>query len=195
MRKQNRRQTPRKTRVLPKYVSPASIEYTGPLTRMDHDSTIITLFDNASISSNGTGEISGQFGNNPSNARNWTEMSTSWAEYRVLGIKYTYMPKYSANTTTLSGFSGYHSVVHGSPTVPASLAQGASTGDARIWNPFRPFVREWRMSEVDEAALQLTSTPSQNSFSMYLYATDATVSTLYGNIIIEYVVQFRTHNL
>jgi hypothetical protein len=181
------RQTPR--------VPTGATSYNGPLTVAMGDSAIITLYDNASVSSDVTGAIAGRFNNNPSGSRNWFEMSTSWGEYRVLGIRFTYMPLFANNTTALQGFSGYHSVIHGSPTVPTTLSQAASDGKSHIWNPWRTFVRTWRMSDVTESQFILTSGPSSTSNCLDLFGTNATVSMLYGNMTIEYVVQFRVHNL
>jgi hypothetical protein len=176
-------------------VPTGATSYKGPLTVSLGDSAIITLYDNASISSDVTGAIAGRFNNNPSGSRNWSEMSTSWGEYRVLGIKFSYMPLFSANTTAITGFSGYHAIIHGTPTIPTTLSQAASDGNSHIWNPFRPFVREWRMSDVTESQFILTSGPSSTSNCLDVFGTNATVSLLYGNLTIQYVVQFRVHNL
>jgi len=178
------------------YVPPGATSYSGPISIRNLDTTTVALLDNATVTSAAmTGNIAGAFNNNPSNARNWTEYSTSWAEYRVLGIKYTYEPIYTCNTTTLIGFSGYHSIVHGVPGTPASLAQAASTGIARKWNAFRPFTRSWRMNDTAEALWIATNAPAANSNALVVYAEGGTVSTYYGNILIEYLVEFRTHNL
>jgi hypothetical protein len=155
----------------------------------------MTLFDNASVSSDAAGLIVGTFGNNPSNSRNWTELSTVWTQYRVLGIKATYMPRYSVNTAAISGFTGYHSVVHGIPPTPTTPSEAASTGESRIWNPWKQFIREWRMSEIAEADFIPVSAPFSSSGALYVWANSATASILYGNIQLEYLVQFRVHAL
>jgi hypothetical protein len=176
-------------------VPTGATSYFGPLNVARGDSAIITLYDNASVSSDITGTIAGRFNNNPSACRNWSEMSTSWGEYRVLGVVYNYMPIFSANTTAIQGFSGYHSVVHGTPTVPTTLSQAASDGNSRIWNPFRPFRREWRMSDITESQFILCSSPTLTSNCLDVLGLNASVSLVYGNIVIQYVVQFRVHNL
>jgi hypothetical protein len=178
------------------YVPPGNTSYKGPISIRNQDTTIVSLLDNATITSAAmTGNIAGAFNNNPSNSRTWTEYSTSWAEYRVLGVKVTYDPIYTVNTTAINGFSGYQSVVHGTPASPASLAQAASTGIAKPWNAFRRFTREWRMNDTAEALWLATTSPSANSNTFVVYAEGGTVSTYYGNLLLEYLVEFRTHNL
>lgn len=168
--------------------------YSGPLTQTNFDSAIVTLFDNATVTASVGGSILAAFSNNPSSAANWTEMSTSWDEYRVLGVKYSYDPNNVVNTATLSGFNGYSMIVHGASTSsPGTLAGAASTGIAHRWNAFRRFTREWRMSEVAESTFVDTSAPQTTSDTLQLYAVSATASQYYGNILIEYLIQFRTH--
>jgi hypothetical protein len=175
--------------------APDMVMYRGSLAPMRNDTTTVTLYDNATVTTDAAGLISSAYNNNPGACRNWTEYSTSWGEYRVLGIKFSYDPIAVVNTAAIPGFSGYHSIVHGTPTTPASLAQAASTGISKRWNAFRPFVREWRMADTGEAQFIDTSAPAQNSFVLTLYASGGGNAIYYGNILLEYLVQFRTHNL
>jgi hypothetical protein len=160
------------------------------------DQVVVSLMDNATITTSAGGAILGNFNNNPSNARNWTEMSSSWAEYRVLGIKISYDPIAVVNTATAPGFSGYQSVVHALVApAPTTLAQAASTGVAKPWNAFRKFTREWRMTDVEEANFQSTAAPSGTAYAFTLYGEGGGVSQYYGNLLIEYLIQFKVHTL
>jgi hypothetical protein len=181
-------------RSVPSYVDPATVKYTGPLSDMNHDSTVITLYDNATVTANSGGAISAAFNNNPSGAANFNDMAASWDEYRVLGVKFSYDPNNVVNTSTVSGFNGYNMIVHAPvASSPATLAAAASMGVSRRWNAFRRFVREWRMSEISEAMWLDTTSPASTSDTMLLYAVGGTASNYYGNILLEYVVQFRSH--
>ena len=155
----------------------------------------MTLFDNATVSSSAAGAISASFNNNPSAAANFTELSTSWMEYRVLGMRLKYNPNNIVNTATLLGFNGYHSIIHGAVVSPTTLAQASSTGISKPWNAFTRFTREWRMSEIDEAAFLQTSAPSSTSDVLVLFAQNGSISQYYGNIEIEYLVQARSHRM
>jgi hypothetical protein len=175
---------------------PGTIHYLGPLQPRNEDSSTVTLFNNLAITMDAGGNLSGFIDNNPSASRNWTEYSTSWLEYRVLAVKITYFPSAVVNTAVIPGFQGYESVVHAlTVTAPASLAQAASTGMARGWIAFRKFVRSWRMETPQEALFQLTSTPAATSQCNMLYAVAGGAAVSYGNIEIQYLVQFKTHAL
>lgn len=167
--------------------------YSGPILMPANDTEVIVLKDNATVTCSAGGGISSVFNTNPSSARNWTEYSTSWVEYRVLGIHFTYFPIANAPSTILAGFSGYQSINHGTVTAPTTLAEASSTGDARGWNAFRNFTREWRMSTTGEALWQPCSGPATVSDTLVLYAIGAGVSLTYGDILIQYLVQFKTH--
>jgi hypothetical protein len=164
------------------------------LTTTGHDDTVVTLYDNATVTASAGGVISAAFNNNPSGAANFNDYSDAWDEYRVLGIKFSYDPNNVVNTATVNGFNGYNMIVHAPvATTPVSLADAASTGVSNRWNAFRRFVREWRMSEVSEAVWITTSAPVTTSDTLLLYSSGGTASNYYGNILIEYVVQFRSH--
>jgi hypothetical protein len=173
-----------------------AIAYKGPIVFPDNDTTIVSLLDNATIIVSAGGALLANFNTLPTSSRNWSEYSTSWAEYRVLGIKFSYDPIAAVNTASAPGFSGYHCTYHGATApAPTTLAQAASTGVAKPWNAFKRFVREWRMQDPEEALFQPCASPSSTSYALTLYAEGGGVSQYYGNLLIQYLVQFRTHTL
>jgi hypothetical protein len=177
-------------------VPTSAVRYQGPLNIPSQDSMTVALLDGATISSSIAGLISGTFNNNPSGARNFTEFSTSWLEYRVLGIKITYYPITITPNLTLQTGSGSQSVVHGTvSTAPTSLSQAFSTGVARPFSVFKPFSRQWRMSTINEAVFVSTAAPASTSDTFVLYADNATISQVFGNLLVEYITQFKTHRL
>jgi len=175
---------------------PGTIHYRGPLQPRNEDSSTVTLYNNVAVTMDGAGNYSAFVTNDPSASRNWTEYSTSWLEYRVLAVKITYFPSAVVNTATIPGFQGYQSIVHAlTVATPASLAQAASTGISKGWTGFRRFVRSWRMETPAEANFQLTSAPSATSQTHMLYAVAGGAAVSYGNVEIQYLVQFKTHSL
>jgi hypothetical protein len=176
-------------------VPTSAIVYRGSLQPAPQDNITVTMYESASVSTDGSGTYSAQFGNNPSSARNWTEYSTAWAEYRVLGVRFKYNNNSTCNTSTLLGINGYHGIVHGFPTVPTTLVQMVSTGVTRPWNAFKAFVREWRMSSAEEAEFITVASPAATTDTLVMLGLNGTISTLYGTLQIEYLVQFRTHTL
>lgn len=170
---------------------PSTIAYKGPLAQSVNDETTVLLYDSFDVSTTAT-NVSLRFDNNPSAARNWTEYSTAWNNYRVLGIRYKFMPANSVNTALISGVPGYNSIVHGTVAAPTTLAQAASVGVSRPWQTFKPFVRDWRMQEVVEATFGLCSAPASTSNTLVLFNSGATTQ-YFGAVMIEYLVQFKTH--
>ncbi len=176
--------------------STSATSYRGPISIPTGDQSVVSLMDNATVTTSMAGGILITLNNNPSNARNWTEYSTSWSEYRVLGIKIIYDPYSVVNTATVPGFNGYQSVVHTlTAPAPASMAQAASTGVSKPWNAFRRFVREWRMSDPEEALFQPTASPAATAYAFCLYGDTGGATVFYGNVSIEYLIQFKTHTL
>lgn len=172
---------------------PSTTVYRGPISTPASDTEVITLRDSFDISSNAGGVVALRFDNNPSSARNWTELSTVFNDYRVLGIRYKYFPVNVVNTATFGGIFGYNSIVHGSISLPTTLPQASSVGLAQPWTAFRRFTREWRMSEVVESVFQLCSAPAATSNTLLLYGTTGGINLDYGTIMIEYLIQYRTH--
>jgi len=176
-------------------VPPSAVAYKGPISIPVSDTTTVILTDNANLATGmSTAIISTVFNNNPSNARNWTEYSTAWNEYRVLGIRFTYDPLTPTPNGILLTGSGYQSIFHGTATAPTSLAEASSTGTARSFNVFKPFLREWRMVDINEATFVQTGSPSSTSDTLVVYSNNASpVNTTFGNVRIDYLVQFKTH--
>jgi hypothetical protein len=181
---------------LPVNPDPGIIHYTGPINYPILDTSVVTLYDSQAMDSDASGNLSAFVNNNPSSARNFTEYSGSWYEYRVLAVKISYFPKAVNNTATLPGFDGYSGLVHGlSISAPSTLAQAASTGLSKPWIAFRPFTRSWRMETATEAPFIPTLTPAttSNCFALTFFGGGATLH--YGNLEIQYLVQYKTHSL
>lgn len=173
---------------------PNTIAYKGPISFPTSDELTVTLYDSTVIAPVITAQTKLLFDNNPSAARNWTEFSTAWNNYRVLGIRYKFYPNNTVNTTTTPGNFGVQSIVHGTIAVaPNSLAEAMSTGVAKPWTIYKPFTRVWRMQETAEATYTLTSAPAANSNTLVVYASAAPATDNYGTVMVEYLVQFKTH--
>jgi hypothetical protein len=168
--------------------------YKGPIVVPSTDEISVTLYDSFDVSLVLATQLQLLFDNNPSSARNWTEYSTSWKQYRVLGIRYRYYPSRPVNLAGEAGF-GVESIVHGTYAAPASLAQAMSTGRSRPWQPWKQFTREWKMQEVNEAIYTATGAPASNSHTLMLYASAPGSAVDVGTLMIEYLVQFKGHAL
>lgn len=194
MKKSSRKRRGQRARKVPN-PPPSVVAYKGPISIPTPDTTTVILLDNFAVATGiAATTITAVFNNNPSNARNWTEYSTSWNEFRVLGIRFTYAPLTPTPNGVLLSGSGYQSVFHGTATAPTTLADASSTGIARSFNVFQPFTREWRMVDINEATYTQTSAPASTSDALVLFASNcAPAASTFGNMRLEYLVQFKTH--
>lgn len=136
--------------------------------------------------------IVGIIDNNPSATDNWNEYATAWGEYRVLGIRLEYQPLYSVNTTAITSAPIVHSVIHQSSlTSPTDYGQAYSYGDPKITNSTLSFVREWRMTNVNESTWIATGAPSATSIALLFAAFDLTTGLTYGQLFVNFFIQFR----
>ncbi len=173
---------------------PSLIAYKGVIPSRTSDNGIVAILrSNDQFDTGGGTSIVGILDNNPSASDNWSEYSTAWSEYRVLGMRLQFAPLYSVNTATITTGPIVHSVVHTSSVIsPTDYAEALSIGDSKMSNITRPFVREWRMSDADEATWLPTSAPAATADAFAFAAFDLTTGTTYGQGLITYFVQFRT---
>ncbi len=189
--KKNRKSNQRAS--MPRNPDPSTIKYTGPITNPAVDSTTVMLYEVDTISSAAiTGLIQAVYNNNPSSANNWADYAAAWDNYRVLGIKFEYFPINNVNTTAVAGFAGFTGVLHGSTTVPSTIALAASTGVVRPWYFCKYHRREWKMQDANESAFQSCTAPASTSNTLNLFANGAAGIT-YGYLLISYYVQFKSH--
>lgn len=192
-RKQPRRSRTARSNALYQHIPTSATKYVGPLTTTV-DSTVSTFYRDVSISTSAGGVVSATYNNDPSTTTNWSNYTGSWNEYRVLGIRFQYFPGNVVNTATITGFTGYHSLIRGLTTPsPASLSDAASTGISVPWTAFKGWAREWRMADVEESMFQPTASPSATSNALTIYAEGGSASQTYGHLSIMYLVQFRAH--
>jgi len=193
MRRQRRLRSRRNGQDLPRPPATSTTSYKGMIpTRTAENGITAILRDVDSFDTGGGTSIVGIVDNNPSAADNWTSYADAWGEYRVLGIRLEYQPLYSVNTAIITSAPIVHCVVHqGSLTSPTDYLEAYSYGDPKITNSTRSFVREWRMTNVNESTWVPTGSPTGTSLALLFAAFDLTTGTTYGQLFINYVIQFR----
>jgi hypothetical protein len=150
------------------------------------------LRDEFSLSTGVGTAISANLDNNPSGTDNWSEYSTSWSEYRVLGVRFQFVPQYAVNTAAIASSPFAHSVLHmkSAPSI-ASYGQCFSYGDSRFGHINKPFSREWRMNSAEEGTYIDCSSPALTAYIFTYYADSLTAATIYGILFRTWLVQFR----
>jgi len=137
-----------------------------------------------------------------SNVLNFPEFGTYaplWREYRVLGLRFQYMPWYDMSGYTGSGqtySSGVIAPYHGAPpsfqgavTSSTDLAVWQMDG-SQVWHPCKPVTLEWRMSDVEEAQYFSTST-SLALGGIYGVVPTVTASRTFGTLYATVLVEFK----
>jgi hypothetical protein len=169
------------------------ITYKGPIPTRTSERGIVVSVRALSTLSTGVGtSFNVLLDNNPSGADNWSEYSTAWAEYKVLGMRFEVIPTAKVNTAALASGPLITNVLHQS-TAPGitTLTNCFSFGDPSVHNTTDHFVFEWRLQDTDESLWQLTSAPGRTSYTANFFSSGLTTATTYGYVYITYLVQFH----
>ncbi len=180
-------------RNFPNVPSPGKLVYSGPIpTHTAESGTLVLLREVATLSTGAGTSFNSIIDNNPSGTDNWSEYSTSWSEYRVLGIRFDFRPQYSVNTATIATAPLVHSVLHmkANPSI-TSYGDVFAYGDSYLGHVTKQRLSEWRMTTPEEATFVDTSAPAGTAVCYTNYASGLTTATTYGIVFITYLVQFR----
>jgi hypothetical protein len=177
----------------PKVPKPNVLEYKGVIPRAASEEGIVAILRDIVSYATGAGtSFVSYLDNNPSSTDNWSEYSTSWSEYRVLGIRFEYVPTYAVNTAAITSGPLAHSVLHmkATPAI-ASYSQALSYGDSKLGHTAKKYVDEWRMASAEEGTFLDCSSPSGTAFVQTAYADTLTTGTTYGTVFRTWLIQFR----
>ncbi len=155
---------------------------------------------NGTLSSNGSGVMSGAFGMDPSGSAEWSSFAAIYDQFRVIGgvLKLASMVPNGSTTVSNSIVAfAYDNDSAATPTTYGQIMQFAEITDVpACWTsgaikqiPFRrPFLRGQPQSQFvwyDEA------TPSASPGGLKFYGSGLSNSTSYWSYILEYVVEFQ----
>lgn len=169
------------------------LSYRGPIpTRTAENGAVVLLREIATLSTGAGTSFNSIIDNNPSGCDNWSEYSTSWSEYRVLGIRFEYVPQFAVNTAVVNVSPLVHCILHmkSNPAI-TSYPQAFSYGDSHLGHVCRRRLMEWRMSTPEEASFLDTNAPAGVAVAYTNYAEGLTTATQYGILFVTYLVQFR----
>jgi hypothetical protein len=169
------------------------ITYRGPISLKTAERGIVASVRGLSGLSTGAGQVFNVLiDNNPSGADNWAAYASSWAEYKVLGMKIQYAPVYNVSTSTVASGVVVANIFHSNVNPGITTLTNAFTyGDPKIKHSTKPFSLEWRLQDTDEALWQPTSSPGRTSYVANVYSSGLTTATTYGYLYITYMIQFH----
>jgi len=175
--------------------SDSALVYRGPL--MPRPVTMTTsryLSYTGVVNADGSGTIKLVTSIRPDNTTEWTNVSPTYAEYRILAARFTYVPYYThlatSSTPVLSTIMVLSMVRDNSLTNPGTIAGVISVVPKRMGNAFSRMSMNWRMTGATEALWLNCSAPGPVG-AFWLNANAYTVSSTYGNFVYECLVEFR----
>lgn len=171
------------------------IDYRGPIdvpgTNEQIDHIAVNIHYVVGVSSSAAGVINAIYRSDPSAGADWASFTSAYHEYRVLAMRVRYEPsnRYSKTTTICQPLVTV--VDHNNGSALGSYAAAYGHQSAKLVTLEDPWVRNWRMHDVQEADfIETTVAPTQVS-GVKLYADSLSVSTTYGMVFITWLVQFR----
>jgi len=130
------------------------------------------------------------YSSSPASATDWAAAQAFYDEYRVLALRLKFFPtnRYSKTTTISRPAVTY--VDRDDTSLPTSYGTATKKASSVIRSLEDPWTQVIKMDGIEDAAFFTTATVV-NAFSLKLYADGLSISTEYGMMFIEYLVQFR----
>ena len=154
----------------------------------------------AALGSDGSGVIAKHYTlSDPSGSPGWGNYTNIFDEYRVLTVRLHYIPwnwaanpTYAVMSTIVNAFGGTIAVGidRDNTTDPTGINDLLGLESCKVHPVGKEFTKTYHMNSTLEAAWADTSSPKTVG-SFKLYATGLTNSTNYGQIFLEFLIQFR----
>jgi hypothetical protein len=177
----------------------AAVMYNGPITPPQTNMMTITrrmALLNV-ISASGAGSIIVQITTLPSLTVQWSALVGLYTEYRVLAVRFRWLPLFTTYSTGSTPLLSSTLVLNlwRDPTIttPASAQAAMANWPCRFQPIMRPMSMDWRMSSTNEAQFRNTDTPVALA-AFTLNCDGLTNSAVYGNYSLEFLIQFRNPN-
>jgi hypothetical protein len=177
-----------------------TIIYRGPLklpmgVQERQQITTVLRLAPANVTSTAGGLINFSYGDDPSSGVDWSHLAAAWDEYRTLGFTFHYQPysRYNQPTTMVIGtmFTAIDRDDATTLTTQSQIAEYESFQDHNMSDPWKREVRS--LVSVEDASYVTTATPVARNWLKGV-STGNTVSTVFGQLWIEYLIQLRGRN-
>lgn len=156
---------------------------------------VLRRFTFTSVVSSGiSGIIFLGFGNDPSVSAEWSSYVNLYEEHRVLATRFRFEPievNYTLSTSTRVHAAVVYSLNRNAGlTPPASIAAAFQKSNAIVRNTQQPFVYSTKAGSAQEMLFRATTAPGA-TWQLDMNADGVSVSTSYGVMFQEFLVQFR----
>jgi hypothetical protein len=175
-----------------------AITYNGPVSTTksmrDNTRTMTTMLRYYStVTTTAGGVINTVYGNAPSSCVDWSNFANCYDEYRVLGFKVHYAPHNIYSKTSQNCQNIITAVDNDSGGAIASYNAMTAYESAALRSVEKPFNITAKMSGVTQSTFITTAAPVANQWIKFYGDTFAN-SSIYGAVLIEFLVQFRGQN-
>lgn len=181
---------------------PGATSYSGPIvlrSAVGQQQITTRLFTyNTVATTTAAGILSVSATSQPNASPDWSDAAGMYQEYRVLGYKVTYMPLFlnyqgPTSTTPKQQSPFVVGINRGAITPPATYASALQLEGAKIGNSGAAWTISVRASGTNEMQwINTLSTAITNQVNSYANSLD--VSTTYGVVFIQWLVQLRSPN-
>lgn len=160
------------------------------LSMLQQDLYTTRLVSEVQVTTTAAGLYNGVFGNSPSTGVGWTNLAAVFDEYRVLALVINFRP--IVTTLTTYTFQPFGSLIDYDTTgAITSYTLGAAYSSYKEVMGNRPFRRVALMSGSENSQYITTATPVTTFVVKTVSVGNLPVSSVIGNIFVEYYVQFR----
>jgi hypothetical protein len=170
--------------------------YRGPIhvgeSKTSDKLDVVNLTSIISVASNALGTMAAEVTFNPNTTTEWASFAARYREYRVLAVEIKWIPSIVVNTAAIVGGPLYIALNKGGALgTPTSKGQVFALANAKVHMNYKPWTYVIRPDDYTDLDVGSTATPA-SEFSFLFFASAYTASTSYGDLAVEWVVQFSS---
>lgn len=172
-----------------------SLTYKGPIQNKkdvanDDTISIVLVWDQA-ITAAGTVINNTWTMNNPANCVDWGDYSSSWDQYRVLGLRVAFFPNSKYTNPTTNTYAPLATVVdRDTSSSLSSYAAADNYASLKMFTLDSQWYRDMKMSGVSEAQFFNTQSVPSSGGGIKLFASGLS-NVSFGRILAYYRIQFE----
>lgn len=176
---------------------PGATQYAGPILLGTGDGAakdviMVNLSTIYEMSTDSLGEMKGALSTaDVTGCSDFTQYSGAYRECRVVGMEIKYHNRYDKSGALRVPGTGLMAVCHSTPVpTPVNKDEVAQYASHKLFDSGTPARIHWRMSSVEEAQFDRTSSPNSHGGLLWFLETgEASVNQ--GTFVVTYLVQFR----
>lgn len=159
---------------------------------LGQDMVILPFTNNFSITSTAGGILNSVWNSDPTTGVDWAQFSALYTRYRVLAFEISYCPNVIGATIAAIAYAPIYTVIDNGANTPLTSYAVASAYASNIkFTLNEKWKRVVKMDSVELAAFNSILGSPNSLMQIKEYATGLTVSTNYGQLEENYLIQFQ----